>query len=375
MKPRVLFVLPDLDAGGAQFMNARLAQELRARKWQVRVAALFDRGHTGLLERLAGLPVTRLGTDNIYHKPLIPFRLAVLAAKADIVIGGMEFAATNYAFVAAKIASRPFLSWTHTAMEHHEQVAGPIDRLVTHAIYRRCRNIVFPSQGAANSLRKALEVKTRGWRWQVIHNFLERPHSPSPIYQQPLKNEEVFSRPVIVGVGRMVPEKGFDRLIRAHSWLRSRGIEHHLMLLGEGPLRSELQNLCRELKVSSTVFMPGHVPDPRRWLIRCQVFALTSRYEGFSLALLEALDSCLPCVAMDCPSGPGEILENGKYGILTPPDDLDAFQQALEKMLTDAALRQFYARVGSERAKEYSADLIVPKWESLLLDIVRRSER
>lgn len=374
MKPRVLFVLPDLDAGGAQLMNVRLARELQSRKWRVQVVVLFNRAYTRLLRKLSGLPVTQLGARNIYHKICLPFRLAVLAAKADIVIGGMELAATNYAFVAAKIAHSPFLSWTHIAMAHHEKVVDRIDRLVTHAIYRRCRNIVFPSEGAADSLLRALGGKPRGGRWHVIHNFLERPQSRSPNYQRPL-NEEFFSRPVIVGIGRLVRQKGFDRLIKAHAWVLGRGIKHNLLLLGEGSLRFELENLCRELNVSSTVFMPGHVPDPRRWLIGCQVFGLSSRYEGFSLALLEALDAGLPCVAMDCPSGPRELLENGKYGILTPPDDITAFQQALEKLLTDAALRQFYARVALERAREFTADRVVPMWEALLMDIAQRSDR
>ncbi|WP_448383850.1 glycosyltransferase [Desulfosoma sp.] len=304
MKPRLLFVIPDLAAGGAHYMNLRLARGLRARGWRTQVVVLFERGRIDLLEKFKEVPVIALGAQNLLQKVMLPFRLARLARRVDITIGGMEFAATNYGFVAAKLARRPFLSWTHTDFHRHQVKAGILDRLVSYLIYHLCRDIVFPSNGSKISLQRALGGRPRRNRWHVIENFIEPQMPETPVSS----DGKIFSRPVVVGLGRLVHEKAFHRLIRAHAALRLRGLDHHLLILGDGPLRTELESLAGELGVSKTVFMPGHVDNPFPWLGQSQIFALCSHYEGFPLALLEALALGVPCVAMDCPSGPREIL-------------------------------------------------------------------
>lgn len=370
MKPHVLFVLPDLEAGGAHFMNLRLAHALSVRGWHVRVAVLFDRPCAVTLDPPVEISIVFFRAYGLVKKLLLPPRLMALAKTTDAVVGGIEFAPTNYGFIASRLSRRPFLSWTHTDFFQHQEAARSLDRAASRLIYRSCRDVVFPSEGARDSLRKALGGKPRKSRWHVIENFIPIP-APRPF---PPKEgfDGIFSRPVVVGIGRLVALKGFDRLIRAHAALRAHGIDHHLLILGEGPARGELQELVRSLQVSSTVFMPGHVPAPISWLQRCHIFALCSHYEGLPLALLEALSCGIPCIAMDCPSGPREILQGGKYGMLTPGDDEAAFQRGIERLFTEPQLHEHFARVGPRRAHDYSPENILPKWEALLTDIIRR---
>jgi glycosyltransferase involved in cell wall biosynthesis len=367
MKPKLLFVLPDLAAGGAHFMNVRLTQQLQQRGWHVDLAVLFRRDEVIPAETLSGLEVHRFNATNLPTKLAALARLAQLAKRYDLVVGGMEFAATNYGYLAAQLAQKPFLSWTHIAFAQHQLNAGVADRAITQWVYRRRQNVVFVSHGALESLRLTLGEKPENVRWQVIENFID----PScPTDKKEVSDKRVFAKPVVAGIGRLASQKAFDRLIRVHAALRNQGLDHHLLILGEGPLRRALSEQASALGVFETVFMPGHVTHVAAWLSHAAAFALCSRYEGFALVLLEALSCGVPAVAMDCPAGPREILDGGRYGLLVPDGDEVAMTEALGRLLRDANLRAHYAELGKERAKHYSAERIVPQWEALFEQIL-----
>jgi glycosyltransferase involved in cell wall biosynthesis len=367
MKPSVLIIIPDLGPGGAQPMNLRLAHQLQMQEWRVRLAVLFDRWRVVGEDICGGLEIVHLGKFSLRNRLLLPARLAHLAKEAEVVIGGVECAATTYGLLAARLANRPFISWTHIAFHVHQTRLGMIDRAVSRSVYRLARWVVFPSQGALESLRLALGAQPSHAVWEVIENFL--PETKLEPAEAPF-DPHVFSKPVVMGIGRFTEQKAFDRLIRAHARLLAKGIENHLVILGEGPLRDALEEEIRRLGVVSSVFLPGHVTDVSRWLGHATVFAMCSFYEGFSLVLLEALACGIPAVAMDCPSGPREILQDGWAGLLTPEGDDAAFQEALARLLTSTELRAQYTARGRERARHYAPERIVPRWEALLKRII-----
>lgn len=365
MSRRLLFVLPDLAAGGAHSMNCALAQKLQSRNWQVQLAVLFERPQALTEAQLAGLPIIRLNARGALGKLSALARLTDLARTVDLVIGGLEFAATNYGYWAASRAGKPFLSWTHIAFDRHQYSAPLLHRWVSRLVYRRCRYVVFPSHGACAALANALGERPAKATWAVIENFLPDFAQPGPA-----PAVHILAKPLVLGVGRLVVQKAFDRLLRAHAALRAQGIDHHLALLGEGPLRAQLTAQAQALGVADSVFLPGHVGNVREWLRQATVFALCSRYEGLPLVLLEALAAGVPAVAMDCPSGPREILLDGAVGRLVPADDEAAFTEALGELLLDEALRAHYAALGRRRAEDFSPARIVPRWEALFTKIL-----
>ncbi|ROQ90783.1 glycosyltransferase [Desulfosoma caldarium] len=374
MNPHLLFVLPDLSVGGAQFMNPRVLRALARRGWPVEAAVLFERPNVPLIKESyrVGVPWRFLRAKDLLDKAFLPLRLAALARRADLVIAGMEYAATNYGYLAARLARRPFISWTHIAFGPHQYAAGPLDRLISRWVYRRTRDVVFPSYGALDSLQQALGVRPSGARWHVIENFLEKP--PPPPTEGP-PDSQMYSKPVLIGVGRLCGQKAFHRLIRAHAALRGQGIDHHLVIVGEGPERVKLQELILDLGVESSAFLPGHVANPWPWLCHAQIFALCSRYEGLPLALMEAMKAGLPCVAMDCPGGLREVLQNGAFGLLTPAEDEGAFQAALARLFGDANLRWDLSAKARLRASYYTEERILPQWESLLRQVIKEGIR
>lgn len=138
--------------------------------------------------------------------------------------------------------------------------------------------------------------------------------------------------PVILGVGRLTRQKGFPSLIRAFAELR-RAQPCRLLILGEGRARASLRALAEELGVAADLQLPGAVTNPYAYLVRADLFVLSSLWEGSPNALTEALALGTPVVATDCPSGPREILADGRYGPLVPVGDVHALAHAMARVL------------------------------------------
>lgn len=145
-------------------------------------------------------------------------------------------------------------------------------------------------------------------------------------------HEALFDRPVILSAGRLVAQKNHASLIRsfAASGLAERC---RLLILGEGPLRAELEQQVKQAGLEGAVVLPGHVPDVQPYLARASAYALSSRFEGMPLALLEAMQAGVPVVSYACSCGPAEILDNGRLGHLIKPGDEAGFAQALREII------------------------------------------
>jgi len=134
--------------------------------------------------------------------------------------------------------------------------------------------------------------------------------------------------PVFVAAGRLRPQKDFSTLLRAFAMLRA-SRRARLVILGEGPDRSELLGLAAALGVADDVAFPGFSDNVYAYMAHAAAFVLSSRWEGLPTVLVEALACGAPVIATDCPSGPREILAGGRYGRLVPVGDADALASAM----------------------------------------------
>jgi glycosyltransferase involved in cell wall biosynthesis len=175
-------------------------------------------------------------------------------------------------------------------------------------------------------------------------------------------------RLTILGMGRLARQKGFDILIEAFARLAHRHPCWDLVIYGEGPERRALERMRDEYGLGERVAMPGLIADPREAFRRSDLFVLPSRYEGFPNALLEAMASGLPVVASRCPSGPAEIIEDARTGLLVPPEDPSALAAAIEKLMLDEKLRFSLGAAAREVREKYSTDRIVECWSRALAE-------
>lgn len=172
------------------------------------------------------------------------------------------------------------------------------------------------------------------------------------------------SLPVVMGMGRLTAQKGFATLLRAFARIQAER-PSRLVLLGEGPKpgdRERHEALARELGVGDRVLLPGFQKNPYAWLSRADLFVLSSAWEGSPNALAEALALGIPSVSTDCPSGPHEILDGGRFGTLVPVGDdaamAGAMLAALASPLPPDRLREAVA--------EYRADLSARRYLQLM---------
>jgi glycosyltransferase involved in cell wall biosynthesis len=170
--------------------------------------------------------------------------------------------------------------------------------------------------------------------------------------------------PVVLSIGRLVVEKGFDVLIRAvHSVLQER--EVRLVIVGEGEQRSKLQDLIHQLRMENSAILIGQRNNPFPYYRMADVFVLSSRFEGFGLVVAEALACNCQVVSTDCPSGPAEILEGGRWGRLVPVDDV----QAMAKAITEALDHPIMKGRLSERASDFSLDRAVNSYIQIFREL------
>ncbi len=202
---------------------------------------------------------------------------------------------------------------------------------LAHWLYPLADGIIAVSKGVASDL--AIATKLPPDSINVIYNPIV---TPDLIEKSRVPLEHPWFRPgeppVVLGVGRLTTQKAFDVLIAAFAQMR-KSKPAHLLILGEGEDRPMLEALIRKSGLEQEVSLPGFVPNPYPYFAQAALFVLSSRWEGLPTVLVEAMALKTPIISTDCPSGPREILENGKYGVLVPVDDQSALALAMQNFL------------------------------------------
>jgi glycosyltransferase involved in cell wall biosynthesis len=220
--------------------------------------------------------------------------------------------------------------------------------------YRWVDRIVAVSEGVAEDVRKITKL----------------PHDRVTVVRNPVITSDLLSRaaepvddpwfrdssvPVIVGIGRLTEQKDFPTLIRAFTLVRDRK-PCRLMILGEGRQRKNLENMVEGSGLGSVVQLPGFFSNPYAFLSKSSLFVLSSRWEGSPNTLTEALALGVPVVSTDCPSGPREILDNGKFGPLIPMGNpgimADAIVQTLDNPLSPNLLKSAVSEYTDTKSAE-----------------------
>jgi glycosyltransferase involved in cell wall biosynthesis len=198
-------------------------------------------------------------------------------------------------------------------------------------LYPRATGLLVPSRGAAEDLARVMG--RGGERIHVVPSPVVRPDIAA-LAKEPIEDGwlERSEAPLILGVGELSGRKDYATVLRAFARVRARRA-CRLAILGEGRRRAELETLAGQLGLAGEVHLPGFVNNPYPWIRCAALFAHGARWEGMPVVLVEALALGTPVVSTDCPSGPRELLDDGRLGRLVPVGDAEAMAEAMLETL------------------------------------------
>ncbi|MDX2065529.1 MAG: glycosyltransferase [Fimbriimonadaceae bacterium] len=320
---KVAFLVPKLAAGGAERITLYLADALAKAGYEVTIVSMHSGGD--LVKQVPpGVSLVSLNC-NRPAAAILPMLRFVIQHKPHVVVSALDSANILNALVKRIWPRfRAVLAIHSTPSRVYNQSEPAVntraERMRTALL--RADQIVSVSEAsredAAHFFRIPLE------RFRLIYNPCIPGNVDELVNDRP---DSVPKEPYAVFVGRLIPDKQVDGLLRIWTTMRDKP----LVIVGDGPEREQLMQLVLELQLDSCVHFAGFQTNPFPWLQRARLAILCSRREGLPTVLAEALYLGTPIVAFDCPSGPREMLRGGQYGALVPPDDWEALRSAVER--------------------------------------------
>lgn len=363
---RVLVFLSSAAVGGTERMTITLVNHLVSGGCQT----LLVLGSGGHLEREVAphVEVTQLGIRRVRHA-VLPLVCLIRRWGPDVVFASKPDANIGLALAwrltgrRAKLVVRESNYRTAQGFAHRGLFAR-----VLRWVYGQADVVVAPSRVVARDLMDRYALHPT--RIKVIYNpvdcnrILDASEDKS---QLPPPSEKPHGGVQLIGVGRLVRQKGFDILLKALARLRNGDV--HLTILGDGPERVALRELAEELGIASQVSMPGFVPNPYPWIVTSEVFVLSSRWEGFPNVLVEAMVCGLPVVATRCPAGPEEIVTHEYDGLLCGVESAEALAAELTRLIYDRAFARRLGRTAQETAQRFDAGRVVDEYVALFREV------
>ncbi len=359
----VLITVPDLSGGGAEKVLVFLANTLVERGWRVSIACLhaFKEPAYALCEDVniewLNLPRTASGLGQVVRllASVRRIRAHALTVRPSVVLAFLTKAAVLTA-LALRTIDIPVVVSERT----------PIDRPGLSVFWRVLRRLSYPTVQMLVCLSEAV---CRGYAFlpaakrQVIYNPIMSNVSGKNGCLDPVIPS---GDPRIVAMGRLAPVKGFDILLRAFGHVRTYFPGAGLTIYGEGNELKRLEALARDLGIAGNTVFPGRTLCPDFILGEADLFVLSSRYEGFGNVLVEAMTAGTPVVALDCPGGIREVIEDGLAGVLVPPEDAVALAAAITEVLKDDERRRLLVEAGRKSVSRFSPGHIIDRWETVL---------
>jgi glycosyltransferase involved in cell wall biosynthesis len=360
----VAFFLQSLTGGGAERMMLNLAREFADRGIRSDIVLVREEGsYLPLVPssvRLIDLQAKRTIRS---IRPLTSYlqREQPLALLTNFV--NMNVAAL-VARCLARVPTRVVIrepSYTSTEYYRRASPHSSFGDRLRPWICRWADGVIAVSQGVARDM-----IDNRGVpaaRVHVINNPVLTPEVLS-LRSEPIDHPWFApgEPPVLLGAGRLTEQKNFPMLIHAFAIVRQQR-PARLVILGEGEERSSLEHLCKRVGVQEDVDLPGFLLNPYAFMARAAAFVLSSHFEGSPNVVVEAMACGCPVVATNCPSGPSEILEDGRFGMLVPTHDPNALAKAILGTL-EAPLP---AEVLKRRANDYTVESSADRYLNVLL--------
>lgn len=364
MKRKIAMLLPELGGGGAERVFLLLAEFFADNGIEVDLILMKKQGEY-LPEIPGNIRVVSLctGSDGKFHfweAGIAFFRMVRYLRQTSIDVLFSTLGKTNlFAILSALIVSENFRLVIREANTFHN-ISNKIQIKLAAWLYPKADHIIAISKGVAQDLKGIKRVKAENV--SVIYNPIDL-KTIQRLSKAPIDHPWLLSKtvPVIVAVGRLVPQKDFETLIRAFDKVQKKQ-DTRLIILGKGQLKKKLEGIIQELSLEKKVQLAGFRRNPFPYYRNADLFVMSSRWEGFGMVLIEAMASGTNIVSTDCHSGPSEILGSGKYGCLVPVGDNMALSRAILKTLKTPLCRQVLLK----RAGFFTKDKICKNYYQII---------
>ncbi len=367
---KVTLVIYALGAGGAERVMTIMANYWAARGWTVTLITLVDRHQPPFYQldpqirlkqlNVAGNSTNLLESFQASWQRIKALRTAIIASQPDVIISFMNTVNVLVLLAGWKL-NIPTIVSEHIYPGFTD--ANKIWQLLMKWTYRYADRVTLLTQNAL-----PFYPASQGYRSIVMPNPVLTP-VPDAI------SEALVPTPTIMAMGRLHPQKGFDLLLAAFAKIHAKHPDWHLTILGEGSMRSELEALRAQLGLVECVHLPGSVKNVNAHLRQATLFVMPSRFEGFPMALCEAMACGLPVLAADCLSGPSEIVRTGIDGILVPVEDVDALATGLDRLMGDPAQRQQLAQAAPQVLERFGLERVMGLWLDTIKQTIDERDR
>jgi len=365
---RITLVISSMGSGGAERVMSIIANYWADRGEDITLITYYPKNkdfyklHSHIKRANLGLLYNQSTTvwsaiKNNYTR-LSRLRAVIQESHPDVVVSFMD--RNNVLTLIATIGlSIPVVVSERTNPKQHS--IGPVWNCLRYLFYSTAEALVIQSEAI------------KGWATGIISS--KRLYViPNPVLPVPkiMNYDTSFSiqSPFIVSMGRLDQYKGFDKLIEAFAQNYKKFPQWSLVILGEGPQRNQLESYAHELGISSRIHFPGQIHEPHATLQQADIYVLSSKYEGFPNALLEAMSCGLAVISFDCPTGPSDIIRNEQDGLLIPPEDVKALIKAIEDLMGDENKRQRLGAQARSVMERFSIEKIIKKWDKVLNEVL-----
>lgn len=362
---RIVFLTSSLGSGGAERVATTLCNAWSARDDKVTLIPTFSGGGSPFYETSDNVEVVYLADvvgskrKNVlrYAQRILALRRLIMDRAPDVIISFLPNVNV------AAILSSSFLRIPLIICERSDPSSRSYStfwKLSCRLSYRFADILTVQTESVAN---KVSTMYPGLRKVRVIPN-------PLPEGVVPLRSRAINKRKVLLSLGRLSVEKQIDRIINVFSNVGAQFSNWDLYIYGDGPLVAVLDKKIQALQLEDRIILKGRTNNPWNVMAAADVFVMTSKYEGFPNALLEAMGIGLPCVTYDCPSGPYEITRGGVDAMLVPLNDEKALLKAMEKVMGDEAFRISLGIQARESVlRRFQLPAVIDRWDELFREV------
>lgn len=376
MKKRFLFLIHSLNVGGAERATSSIASYLADKGHKITIATMASKNNDFFsLNKDIKRVEFGLQRNTRWFNKIFFFYLRVKAAHSaiksqnpDVVIGMMT--TSNVLAIISTIGKK-------SKVVISERNYPPLNKIPF--LWNILRKWLYRFSDAQVCQTKEIETwikyNTKSKKTHIIPNSVKWPIPSTHPIKEPITLIP-GDKNIILAVGSITYQKGFDLLIKAFSLFEKDYPSWILVILGKENknntavrYKNELLDLITKHSLSSSVFFPGEVGNITDWYLRAKIFVLSSRYEGFPNVLLEAMAAGCPSVAFDCKTGPRELIKHKENGTLVQSGDIEALAKAVKELIDDKELQKKYQNNAVLTKKIFSETRILNQWETLLENV------